>query len=87
MNTLQYMANNALKFIWKNLKSYIGYYIQEDNNMKKILSLFIVGTLVISGLGAVALDNEKNTYKISESIHFSEPTIKQNDRYITINIK
>jgi len=25
MNTLQYMANNALKFVWKNLKPYIGY--------------------------------------------------------------
>jgi len=87
MKLSQYMVNNALKFIWKNLKSHIGFYIQEDNNMKKILSLFIVGILVISGLGAVALDNEKNTYKLSESIHFSEPTIKQNDRYATINIK
>ena len=55
--------------------------------MRKILSLVIVGILIISGLGAVALDNEKNTYKISESIHFSEPTIKQNEQYITIDIK
>jgi len=87
MNTLQYMANNALKFVWKNLKPYIGYLFKGTIYMKKILLLFIVGILILNGLGAVALDNEKNTYKISESIHFSEPTIKQNDRYITINIK
>ena len=61
--------------------------IQRGNNMKKILPLLIIGILILNGLGAVALDNEKNTYKISESIHFSEPTIKQNDMYTTINIK
>jgi len=55
--------------------------------MKKTLSLFIVGILILSGIGALALDNEKNTINISESIHFSEPTIKQNDIYTTINIK
>ncbi len=87
MNLLQYTVNSALKFVWKNLKSHIEYLLQRGNNMKKILPLFIVGILILNGLGAVALDNEKNTYKISESIYFSEPTIKQNDRYATINIK
>jgi len=56
-------------------------------NMRKILSLVIVGILILSGLGAVALDNEKNTCKTSELMHFSEPIIKQNGQYITIDLK
>ena len=55
--------------------------------MKKILSLFIVGILILSGLGAVALDNEKNTCETSELIHFSAPIIRQNEQYITIDLK
>ena len=55
--------------------------------MRKILSLVIVGILILSGLGAVALDDKKNTCETSELMNFSEPMIKQNGQYITINLK
>jgi len=55
--------------------------------MKKLLSLVIVGILILSGLGAVASDNEKNSCKTSESMHFSEPILEQNEKYITINLQ
>ena len=55
--------------------------------MKKVFCLIIVGFLVLSGLGAVALDSVKDTYKISETMHFSKPVIKQDSQYITVDFK
>ncbi len=53
--------------------------------MKKLLPLLIVGILVLSGLGAVALPDE-NTKFVTKSINFSHPTTTNEDEYLTINM-
>ena len=54
--------------------------------MKKILSFMIVYVLVLSGLGAVALpENKNNQMKAVESIEFisfSKPYIQEKGEYI-----
>ena len=55
--------------------------------MKKIMSLFIVGVFVLSGLGAVALDNGSDLNKIAEKIVFSKPVIEQENDYATIHFE
>ncbi len=53
--------------------------------MKKILPLFVVGILVLGGLGAVAISrNESEPRTISVS--FSKPIIKNEKEFISINI-
>jgi len=57
-------------------------------NMKKILPLFAVGILVLSGLGAVAIIG-KPTYDMkieNESIVISEPILKEMGNYVTVNL-
>ena len=56
--------------------------------MKKILPILIVGILVLSGLGAVALTDEKtHTEKVEEkSIVISKPVINDIGQYVTVNI-
>jgi hypothetical protein len=56
--------------------------------LKKIIPILIVGILVLSGLGAVALTDERiYTEKIEEkSIIISKPVIKDIGQYVTINI-
>jgi len=56
--------------------------------MKKILPLFAVGILVLSGLGAVAIIG-KPTYDMkieNESIVISEPILKEMGNYVTVNL-
>ena len=56
--------------------------------MKKIIPILIVGILVLSGLGAVALTDEKayNEKVEEKSIVISKPIIKDIGQYITVNI-
>jgi len=56
--------------------------------MKKILPLFAVGILVISGLGAVTIIGKPtDNMKIeNESIDISEPIIKEMGNYVTISL-
>ena len=53
--------------------------------MKKI----IVGILVLSGLGAVAITDDTTYYEknIEESIVVSEPIIKETNQYVTVNLE
>ena len=55
--------------------------------MKKIISIAMIGVLVLSGLGAVATNDDKKTYTISESITFSEPVVRDNGKYVTIELE
>ena len=57
--------------------------------MKKILPILIVGILVLSGLGAVALtdDNTYNEKFEEESIVISEPVIEDAGQYVKVNIE
>ena len=62
---------------------------KRGQNMKKLLPLCIVGILVLSGLGAVAITNDKtNDLKIkTESIAISEPVIKDEGQYVTVSLE
>jgi hypothetical protein len=56
--------------------------------LRKILPILIVGILVLSGLGAVAgIDHKIYNDKIEEkSIVISEPIVKDEGKYVTVNI-
>jgi len=60
-----------------------------QKNMKKILPLMIVGILFLSGLGAVAITDNKNCdIKIeNELIIISKPIITDIGEYVTVNIE
>lgn len=57
--------------------------------MKKILPILIVGILVLSGLGSVAITDDKNYDEkiMEESIVISEPLIEDADQYVMVNIE
>jgi len=56
--------------------------------MKNLLPIVIVGILVVSGLGAVAVqENGDETSFSAESIVISEPIIKETNEYLTINLE
>jgi len=52
--------------------------------MRKILPLLVVGILVLSGLGAVALPNEESKYK-TINVNFLQPIIKTEKEFAVIN--
>jgi hypothetical protein len=56
--------------------------------LRKIISVLIIGILIFSGLGAFGLTNEEtNNVKIKqESISVSNPIIKDEGQYLSINI-
>ena len=55
--------------------------------MMRILPIFIVGILVISGLGAVASPVDEQRSKIeSKNILFSDPIIIEEGQYVTIKL-
>ena len=54
--------------------------------MKKYIPMFIVSTLVLSGLGAVALDKEQTMNTIHETLYFSAPILGEKDQYITVDL-
>ena len=56
--------------------------------MKNLLPIIIVGILVISGLGAVAVqENDDETQFSIESMTISEPIITETKEYLTINLE
>jgi hypothetical protein len=57
--------------------------------MKKLLPLFVVGILVLGGLGAVSISNNKtNDLKIkTESIVISDPVIKNTGQYVALSLE
>jgi len=54
--------------------------------MKKIFPMLIVGILVISGLGAVAISDSENAEQEITSIAFSHPLLQEKGQYIQIDI-
>jgi len=57
--------------------------------MKKLLPLFVVVFLVLSGLGAVSIANDTHHISSIRSalIVFSEPTIEDQGDYVTVNLE
>jgi len=56
--------------------------------MKKIMPIVLVGILVLSGLGAVALhDKQYETELMTDKIVISEPEITDIDDYVSVNLK
>lgn len=56
--------------------------------MKKILPIFLVGLLTISGFGAALVyDHTSKKMILHEEIQFSEPTIADENNYISIHVK
>jgi len=60
-----------------------------QKNMKKVLPLMMVGILVLSGLGAVAITDDKSyDLKIeNELVIISEPIITDIGQYVTVTIE
>jgi hypothetical protein len=57
--------------------------------LKKLISIFAVGILILTGLGAVSVANDK-TFDLKtekKQLVFSEPIIKDEGQYVTINLK
>ena len=54
--------------------------------MRKIVPFLVIGILVLSGLGAVAISESKDERRETELILFSQPTIHEQNEYITINL-
>ncbi len=54
--------------------------------MKKIIPIFIVGVLLLSGIGAVAVTDEE-TQNIESSVYLSEPIFTETDNYLKLNIE
>jgi hypothetical protein len=61
----------------------------EAKIMKKLLPLCIVGILVLSGLGAVAITNNKTSdlKNKTELISISEPVVKDAGQYVTVSLE
>ncbi|MCK5458259.1 MAG: hypothetical protein KAI20_00080 [Thermoplasmatales archaeon] len=55
--------------------------------MKKIIPILLVGVLVLSGLGAVATIDEKQTDIISQKQTFSNPIISDIGTYLTVELE
>ena len=54
--------------------------------MKKIIPILIVGVLVLSGFGAVAVTENEKEEVIFETILFSRPTLHDKEEYISIRL-
>jgi hypothetical protein len=54
--------------------------------LRKIIPIVLVGILVLSGLGAVALPEEKSEFRSIESISFSTPKIVEKNEFINIEL-
>ncbi|MCK5031893.1 MAG: peptidase C25, partial [Thermoplasmatales archaeon] len=56
--------------------------------MKKLLPIILVGILVVSGLGAVAVqENDDETLYNIEYMAISEPIITETNEYLTIKLE
>ncbi|GAG23190.1 unnamed protein product, partial [marine sediment metagenome] len=59
-----------------------------DENMNKMIYMFTIGILVLSGLGAVALpENENQMLELTESVSISEPIFKDTGMYLTVDLE
>jgi len=57
--------------------------------LKKILLILIIGSIILSSLGVVGLNDDKNNdleKSLSESIIISKPIVKDNGEYITVEL-
>jgi hypothetical protein len=54
--------------------------------MKKIFPILIISILVLSGLSAATPIKNTKKQSISETIHFSEPTLQEKDKYLSLNL-
>ena len=55
--------------------------------MKRLLSIFLIGVFILSSLASVgAIDHTIDELKIMESIFISNPIIKEEDQYLTVNL-
>ena len=54
--------------------------------MRKLLPLCIMGILVLSGLGAVAVSGLEETQSIIESVYFSQPVLNEKEECIAIEL-
>jgi len=63
-------------------------FVWRQKIMKKLLPLFVVGVLVLSGLGAVSIaNNTTQGLKVKrESVVFSEPVVKDAGEYVTVHL-
>ncbi|NOR16861.1 peptidase C25, partial [candidate division WOR-3 bacterium] len=57
--------------------------------MNKIYIVLIVGVIILSGIGTVALTDNSiyNVENLKESFVISEPIIKDVDQYVTVNLE
>jgi len=57
--------------------------------MKKITPCFIIGILVLSGLGAVAIqeDDDKNILVKSDEMSIAAPTIREENNYVVLDVQ
>ncbi len=56
--------------------------------MRKILPIFVIGVLILSGLGAgIAVLAQKHEYQIMEKQFFSTPVISDKNEYLAVDIK
>ena len=57
-------------------------------NMKNVLSILIVGVLVISGFGAVAVsDVDDRSLVVRDVFSFSEPVFDESNDYLTVDFE
>ncbi|EMR73489.1 Peptidase C25, gingipain [Thermoplasmatales archaeon SCGC AB-539-N05] len=54
--------------------------------MQKILPIFVIGILILSGLGVVVGHSAETSKKV-EKLTFSEPIIQQKEEYLTVHVK
>ena len=75
------------KFIY-SYNEYISLNINGDFKMKKILPIFIISILFISGIGTVAIsENEQNLKYFTDKIIISEPFFEKNNDYLNVDFK
>ena len=55
--------------------------------MKKIIPILIVGALVLSGIGAIALEADDNTKLKQETFFVSEPIFSSSSNYVMVNLE
>ena len=54
--------------------------------MRKILPILVIGIFVLSGLGAVALEQTETVNVISDKIEISKPKIIENENFLTLEL-
>jgi len=55
--------------------------------MQNIISILVVGALVLSGIGAIAIDAGDNIQEQQTTFSVSDPIFSSSDNYITVNLE